>query len=315
MRFDPDNNRILVRQSWIGDAMICPQRAKYALAYPNLRTGSDATAIGTGVHASIERYLREEIADAESFSRNTAESVAQELSKGVKQTAISRDEGKMWRCVDAMATAWWDDIRPYVRLGGSTEHKFQSPLGVTASNGMDIWLEGTMDYVSPDGVLWDWKTASRTYSLREKHTQSHQATCYVAAARQLGLTPDTGEPTLFRFGVMVRQESPKAQIVTVSRDANQVGFLKRQIKSVVDGALGVWGNDDWTMNDQHFLCSDTWCDYWTMCKGAHWSPDACESPEQTVTPVTVTNKEPIVVRAGSITDASQGNTNLIGGSE
>jgi hypothetical protein len=180
---------------------------------------------------------------------------------------------------------------------------------------MEIWLEGTIDYVAPDGVLWDWKTASRTYSLREKHTQSHQATCYVTASRQLGLVPDTDEPTLFRFGVMVRQESPKAQIVTVSRDKDQVTFLKRQIKSVVDGAVAVWGNEDWTMNDQHFLCSETWCDYWTMCKGAHWSSGSCEAPDQTVTPVTVTITEPSGDRDATVSTATQGTTNLIGESE
>jgi hypothetical protein len=315
MRFDAENNRILVRQSWIGDALMCPQRAKYALTYQSLRTGSDATAIGTGVHATIEQYLRGDVAEPESFVRNTKAFVEKELSKGVKRTAISRDEDKMWRCVESMATAWWDDIRPVVPLGGKAEYNFKSPLGLTASNGMEIWLEGTIDYVAPDGVLWDWKTASRTYSLREKHTQSHQATCYVTACRQLGLVPDTDEPTLFRFGVMVRQESPKAQIVTVARDRDQVGFLKRQIKSVVDGAVAVWGNEDWMMNDQHFLCSETWCDYWTMCKGAHWTADACESPDQTVTPVTVTITEPSGDRDVTVSEATQGTNNLIGESE
>lgn len=308
MRIDTENNRILVRQSWLGDALLCAQRAKYGMNYPDLRSGSDATAIGTGVHAGIEEYLNGEVTDHESFCRNIRGHVELELAKGVKLTQISRDTDKMWACVDSMATAWWNDIRPLVPLGGTTEHKFKAPLGVKASNGMDIWLEGTIDYVSPDGTLWDWKTASRTYSLREKHMQSHQATCYVSACRTLGLVPDGDEPTLFRFGIMVRQLQPKAQVVTVSRDANQVQFLTRQIKSVIDTALPVWDNTDWVINDQHFLCSSTWCDYWTMCKGAHWSESNCDSPDQSVTTVTVTITELDTSSRDTVSNANNGTT-------
>lgn len=300
MRIDTDNNRILIRQSWLGDALLCAQRAKYGMNYPDLRSGSDATAIGTGVHAGIEEYLNGEIDNLEHFCRNIRSHVEHELAQGVKLTAISRDTEKMWSCVESMSYAWWNEIRPMVPLGGETEYKFKAPMGVKASNGMDIWLEGTIDYVSPDGTLWDWKTASRTYSLREKHMQSHQATCYTAACRALGIIPDDDAPTLFRFGVMIRQEKPKSQIITVSRDANQVQFLTRQIKSVIDTALPMWDSSDWVINDQHFLCSSTWCDYWTMCKGAHWSEGSCDSPDQSVTQVTVTITEPTVVHGDTV---------------
>lgn len=291
MRIDSENNRILVRQSWIGDALLCAQRAKYAMTYTDLRTGSDATAIGTGIHASIEKYLNGEIPDSISFHRNIREEVGYELAKDIKLTKISNNPDIMWKQIESMATAWWDDIRPSVLLGGATEYKFKAPLSIYADNGMEIWLEGTIDYVSPDGTLWDWKTAGRAYGLREKHEQSHQATCYITALRALGIIPDTDEASLFRFGVMIRQSSPKAQILTVSRDKGQTEFLRRQIKSILDTAIKSWDSADWVINDQHFLCTQTWCDYWTMCKGAHWTDEACQAPSQIVTPVTVTITE------------------------
>ena len=282
MRIDNENKKIFVRQSWLGDALLCAQRAKYGMTYPELRNGSDATAIGTALHAGIEEYLVGAVSDHESFSRNIRGHAERELAKPVKLTKISNDPDKMWTAIQAMGDAWWDEIRPLVPLGGLVEHKFKAPLGITSSNGYGIWLEGTIDYVAPDGTIWDWKTAARTYSLREKHEQSHQASCYISACRTLGLVPNGDEPTLFRFGIMVRQQSPKAQILTVARDANQIEFLKRQIKSVVDTTVAMWYEVDWVINDQHFLCSSTWCDYWSMCKGAQWSEGATQAPDQSV---------------------------------
>lgn len=281
MRFDPTNSRVYVRQSWLGDYLMCPQRAKYALSMPTLRRGSDATAIGTGLHAVIEQTLRGDVHDLDHMLTNARAFVNKELDKDIKRTDISSDPDRMMRCVDSMATAWWEDIRPYVPENGYTEYGFQVPLNVNAKNGLEIWLEGTMDYVAPDGSIWDWKTASRAYYVREKQTQSHQATCYVTAARHLNLVSNT-DPVPFRFGVMVRQEKPKAQIVTVMRDVEQTTWLQRQVKSVVDTALDGWGNADWMMSDQHNLCSSKWCDYWHLCKGAHWDDDAMSLPEQAV---------------------------------
>lgn len=282
MRFDPANNRIYVRQSWLGDALICPQRARYALGLPSMRRGSDATAIGTAVHAGIEQYLGGHVSDLDTFLGNILAYVSQEMDKDIKRTEISEDPEKMERCVTAMGTAWWTDIRPVVPMGGKIEHKFEAPTGMTASDGSEIWFEGTIDYVAPDGTLWDWKTSSRTYFGKEKQSQAHQPTVYVAASRRLGLIPDTPEPSLFRFGVMVRQVTPKSQIVTVQRGPEHIEWLTRQTRSVVDTALRSWGQPDWMMNDQHNLCSPKWCDYWTVCKGVHWHGDALELPDQQV---------------------------------
>lgn len=259
-----------MRQSWLGDYLLCPQRAKYAIAMPQMRRGSDATAIGTGLHAVIEQAMRGDIRDCDHMVENTRAFVNKELDRDIKRTDISSDPVKMMNCVDSMAIAWWEDIRPHVPTGGMTEYSFKAPLHVNASNGMEIWLEGTMDYVQDDGMaIWDWKTSGRTYYVKEKQTQSHQATCYVAAAAQLGLVPDDCD-VAFRFGVMVRQEKPKAQIATVVRGPAHTSWLRRQVKSVVDSALSSWAQPDWVMQDQNNLCSSKWCDYWHLCKGAHW---------------------------------------------
>lgn len=284
MKYDKQANRVYVRQSWLGTYLTCPQRSRYELTMPSMRRGSDATAIGTGVHTAIEQYILNdgnmELVDMIIAGRSAVSAELEDPT--IRRTEISQDVDYMFDCVDAMISGWHSDIRPAVTLGGLVEHKFQAPLNVNA-NGTELWLEGTMDYVAPDGVIWDWKTAGRSYSAKEKQKQSHQASCYVAAARILGLVDNGDDPTLFRFGVMLRQTTPKAQIVTVSRDKHQVEWLRRQVASVASSVMMLPTEMDWAMNDQHNLCSAKWCDYWTVCKGVHWDDSTMEPPSQKVT--------------------------------
>lgn len=283
MRYDSEEKKLYVRQSWLGTYLICPQRSRYDMTMPKLRRGSDATAIGTGVHHAIEQYLLRNVDTLEDMVLSAREAVSLELAdESLRRTDISADEAHMFSCVDAMVTSWYQDIRPLVPLGGLVEHKFKAQLLEGTADTVPLWLEGTMDYVAPDGSIWDWKTASRSYSAKEKQKQSHQATCYVVASRELGLVPDTDEPTAFRFGVMLRQPTPKSQVITVHRDKGHVEWLKRQIASVATTALNLPLSVDWAMNDQHNLCSSKWCDYWSVCKGAHWSDGSMEPPTQIV---------------------------------
>lgn len=271
MRTDNENKRIYVRQSWLGDLMICPQRANLALTMPMFRSGSDATAIGTGVHSAIEWALGSHgdhtSINPEEMIEVAQTSVAEELSKPIKLTRISDKPDSIPPSVAAMVTGWMDDIAPQVEWGGRIEHRFNYDTGQVAVNGYAIWMEGTMDYITPSGVIWDWKTASRAYNESEKQKKAHQPTVYCAAAVSNGLA--TGPEQIFRFGVMVRNQSPKPQVVEVTRNRSHYDFLHRQAKAAVDQAVISSGQRDWFMNDQHVLCSSTWCDYWSICKGSH----------------------------------------------
>lgn len=290
MRYDHQTKRIYVRQSWLGTYLTCPQRSRYDLTMPSLRRGSDATAIGTAIHSAIEGYLRGDYNTQADMLEAAHTHVTNELADPtIRRSDISSDEDNLRLCTESMVTAWWDDIRPAVALGGLIEHKFAAPL--VDGDGLSLWLEGTMDYVAPDGSIWDWKTASRSYSAKEKQKQSHQATCYVAAARILGLVGNDSTPTPFRFGVMVRQQTPKSQIVTVERGPAQVEWLKRQIASVINAASTIGTERDWPINDQHNLCSSRWCEYWNICKGVHWDDATMEPPSQTVTFLGVSDRD------------------------
>lgn len=285
MRYDKDNNALYVRQSWLGSYLICPNRSRYDITMTALRRPSDVTAMGTAVHSAIEAYLNNEVTELGDMVVIASTDFTKALENpDMRLTETSRDMDHAISCIRGMVTGWYDSIRPHVVLGGLVEHKFQAPLGVTvnADGPCQVFLEGMIDYVAPDNTIWDWKTSGRSYSAKEKQKQSHQATCYVTACRTLGLVSNGNQPTAFRFGVMIRQPEPKAQIITVARDNSHVEWLRRQIGSVAVHATMMPKDCDWPMNDQHNLCSPKWCDYWSLCKGAHWADTDMDPPSQIV---------------------------------
>ncbi len=270
MKLDTVNKRIYVRQSWLNDVLMCPERARLAYKNPQMRMASDATIIGTAVHHAIETFI------------NTAEEegmVGQEVEEMVKcaiaeyqrlalephrKTGI--DETKILSYIDAMCVAWYTTIMPFVELGGKTEHRFVLPIGINIG-GYDTYIEGTMDYITPSGVIWDWKTAGRSYSGAEKQKNAVQASMYAMAACIEGMVPNENDIE-FKYGVMIRQETPKGQVVSLHRNQEHVEWIRNQIISACRMGVSLGVDTGWLLNDQGNLCSSKWCDFWTMCKGA-----------------------------------------------
>lgn len=258
-----------VRQSWLNDFMLCPERSRLAIKLPQFRSGSDATAIGTGVHAAIEWAMEnhDEITDVdlEQMKQVAIEHVQLELDKPIKLTKISDDMEKLWASVDAMTTGWYNDIAPIVEWGGHSEFQFEVDTGLVSADGLPILLTGTMDYISPHGEIWDWKTATRAYGAADKQARAIQPTFYCYAAEQLGMSDGTQS---FFYGVMIRQPTPRTQIVEVTRSTAHYDWMLRQLESAGRMATTMGMENSWPMNDQGHLCSNVWCDFWSICKGA-----------------------------------------------
>lgn len=263
MKINEKEKRIYVRQSWLGDMAICPERARLGHVRPDLRTGSDATIIGTSLHAGIESVLDNRSKEFGDMLEVVANEYKTLEKTNYKKTNI--DEEKIPAYLESMSLAFYNNILPNVELGGSVEHYFQAPLGIDI-NGYGVWLEGTMDYITPSGVIWDWKTSSRTYNIKEKQKSAVQPTVYAEAAVQLGLCPDY--PVQFKYGVMVRTETPKHQIAVVERTQQHGLWLRHLVRGAVTSALKTGYEDNWFMNDSSTLCSQSWCSYWNICKGA-----------------------------------------------
>jgi len=272
-----ENNKIFIRQSWLGDALMCPERARLSALHPETRKENDSAMMGTAVHAGIEAVLKEEL-DPQYIGEHSVEAFRmreQELHALGKSINITNTDPKNWdKHINSMAEAWVRDIYPQVPRGGITEFKFETKVGAIANElfEYELWFEGTMDYFHPQGI-WDWKTAARKYYEAEKQTQNIQSAIYAESAVTLGMMNYDVD---FTFGVMIRNASSTGQILTVNRTASHGQWIINQTKSLVNTLLTMQKNlpqEKWLVNDQHYLCSQRWCPVWSMCKGSYITSD------------------------------------------
>lgn len=271
MRVDHSSRRVYVRQSSLNDMLICPERSRLKTVLPDFNSGSDATIMGTAVHHGIENILGG--MDARSAS-DSALAHFDHLRRTEKYKETNIDPMSYESSIVSMMRAFTECILPEVALGGTAEWRFTAPLGIEVQ-GYDVFLEGTMDYIDPNGVIWDWKTSSRLYNGKDKQSTSVQATVYAHAAVSNMLAE---YPVDFRYGVMVRQSQPKAQVVYLERSSAHSDWLIHQIEPYIRYALTVGLDHAWMRNDTGTLCSDRWCSHWSVCKGAYISPHELALP-------------------------------------
>lgn len=272
-----DVTKVFVRQSWLGDALMCPERARLTALHPETRKENDSAMMGTAVHAGIEGVLRGEInpSDIAEYSVNAFRKAETQLLIQAKKINITNTDPKNWnKHIASMADAWVRDIMPSVPEGGDCEWKFETKVAGVDNElfEYELWFEGTMDYFHPQGI-WDWKTAARKYYQAEKQTQNVQSAVYAQSATTLGLMD---YPVSFNFGVMIRNASSTGQIVQVTRTQEHGQWIIDQTIALVNNLLTVQAkmpSTRWIVNDQHHLCSQRWCPVWLMCKGSYITSD------------------------------------------
>lgn len=271
MRIDAPNCRIYVRQSWLNDMIICPERARLGKANPQLRVNTDATNLGTALHHGIETVLKGEVSDYDTMLEQVQGKHAELMQQPYRRTNVKEEHEQDY--LRSMSQAFYEGILPNVEVGGKVEERFCVPLSTEGEwwvyGDYGIWLEGTMDYVSPSGVIWDWKTASRAYNAAEKQRSSIQASVYATACVRMGLCDDF--PVDFRYGVMQRNLTPKHQIVNLVRNHSHYMWLGHMVRGAVKAGMDPQG--PWLMNESSNLCSEAWCPFWSMCKGAFLTAD------------------------------------------
>ena len=269
MKVDEENKRVFVRQSWLKDMLLCPERSRLSVVKSEFKTNNDSAVIGTSVHAGIEAVLTKKCSLSE-IGEFSLQAFKVFEAEGIKHTNV--DPSSWHSHVVNLSDAWARDIYPKVPQGGSSEVKFSVPTG-SYVNDYELWFEGTMDYLHEDGI-WDWKTAARKYSLNEKQSQDVQSSIYTFAGTKLGVLNDCSS---FNFGVMIRVRDAYGQIITVNRTKAHTDFVIKQAMSAVaygfamTNGTGIPTDNRWLINDQHYLCSERWCPWWSVCKGAHIS--------------------------------------------
>ncbi len=257
-----EDGRIVVtfRQSWLNDSTLCLERGRRAVIEPEKRRTNDSAAIGTAVHAGIEAHLNgDDVGLAMDGAWETL------LSEGVVST-LGWSERQMRVETCELWNTWHDEILPTLPKISHTEYGFNVPFYHTEVNGtpVEVRLSGTVDAVCEDGTLWDWKTAARAYSEREKQNTAVQPTVYAAALSRVGLTD---YPCTFKFGVLIR-EKHTSQIVSVTRSRNHEVWLASMTEPLVRQGILLGLESPWPVNDTSALCSQKWCNWYDSCRGS-----------------------------------------------
>jgi hypothetical protein len=262
---------VFVRQSWIGDAVMCAERGRNGIVRPEWNTSNDLTVLGTGVHAGIAHDLE---ADRDGQGRmsmaDMIESAEQAIDHEIATTTmrwVRNDRSQMSEYVPKLLEQYVRGLRPLV-VGqvAEVEWGFNFLLDEFDHNGVAVRVhgKGTADLLTTGPVpVWDWKTSGQPYKQHEKQKTAAQPTMYAAAAVAAGLAE---WPVRFNYGVMVRDRD--FQVVPVVRSENHLRWLQMTVRPFITLALGVGVDTPWPRVDTGFLCSENWCSYWSVCKGA-----------------------------------------------
>lgn len=254
---------IYVRQSWINDAIMCNERGRQGIVRPDWSKPNDATILGTAVHAGIAAVLE--------GKGQPIPTALDELNKLLEEPflRVKYTNEQMYDHVHELLNEWEKNIAPHVGNVVAVEKSFTFEMfKMTLNDGREARINGigTIDCVT-DTAIWDWKTAGRKYSAREKQSQAVQPTMYTTAAVALGWLE---WPATFKYGILVR--SGKAQILDIHRNESHADWLQDIVRPFVRSAMVLGTDEPWTKNDTHFLCSETWCSWWSVCKGSKLSP-------------------------------------------
>lgn len=256
-----DHGTVTFSQSWLGSYLLCGERAKFAWLHPEASRSSDATELGTAHHMFCEQMIQ---GHSEERALGSAMSwLEQQIELQAFDWIKVKTEKTLLTYLIVLCDAWTDQVFPQLTPAPqhAVEHTFTVPLG-HASDGTNLELKGTWDYLDAELGLMDWKTGSREYVEWEKKRWAIQPTAYTLAHHEL-----FDENVPFTFVVNVKGPQPQPiQWVECHRGPEDWEWLRRLASRAYDNLK----KDSWHLNDQHALCSRIWCDAWAngLCKGA-----------------------------------------------
>lgn len=272
--FAPDGRRLhRFRQSSLKDTDICMERARFEMSGLMPKVENDAANVGTACHAGFELAITGLMDDGVAYSLEACTGAAQdeltELMKSPYWRWAKFDEAGIRRFVVQVMALWYERVLPTLQPVGM-EMRF-GPLVVWEDDERIIEVVGTIDYLDKTG-LKDWKTGSRKWDAWEHERWDIQPTVYSWGAVQSGLVvPDQRGIVPFEFIVLWRKNQSTVELsrITVERHAGDWAWLKEKVLNIA--RLIEAEVPSWALNDNHALCSPTWCPAWAMCKGKNYS--------------------------------------------
>lgn len=273
IHYEDDLRVVTFRQTWTDTAQMCLDRARRDRS-SDVSTDTEASALGTGLHAGIAMALTSAEASPKSVL-DVAVATFDSIDKVFVD--IQREDCIRWlRLWTGMLREVPDFMEAYEADDASIEQTFTIKVAERLDHGgvTEMRWSGTWDCLLPQRHLKDWKTSGREYTPWERQRWAVQPTFYTEAARQMDLLPPRSE---FRYVVFQKKKSKPLQVVTVYRDHTFTEHMVESLWRIVD-LHDALPQGPWPINDQHALCSEKWCPYWASCKGRFVAPDFGKDP-------------------------------------
>mgnify|MGYP003114268624 FL=1 len=264
-----EDDRIILRQSWLGSLAMCPERARQDMLGISKSTESTSTMVGSAVHHGIEMCLQSFIDTGEHTSRDQtiADSLSYWNDNGHEIVRWNhKNEEECLEIIELNSAVWWDEVRSDL-FPRSVEHKFEIPLVV--DHKPEIWLHGTIDLLQhhPAPIV-DWKNPGRKpHDDWEKKRWSVQAAAYTFAVASM-IDGGINEPMQFEFVHLVKGKVYKNLVECGPADWASLVALARSAGTLITADLPVWPLQ---MSGWH--CSPKWCGAWSTCRGRFAGPD------------------------------------------
>lgn len=280
-----DGLTVYVRQSWLTEYLICPERARRKLIEPEADLPTDATIIGTALHAGIEKRLTT-ACGYRTAADHMLSTYDMEMALPHKKTGEPGGR-EQYRILEAMLHRWYFYALPEVEVDDpiGVEWGFDVPLSDIEVNGVEvaIRLVGTIDYLTRHKGH-DHKTCKSGFG-KWKNQYEVQRWNLQSAAYYWGVlsTLDIHVPRWDFTAIAKTPDTSSKDIKTVPvmRGVGHVEWLRRQVEAIVRSCLALGTQESWPAIDTHHLCSEKWCPFWRSCKGMNvpldlhlWKPAA-----------------------------------------
>lgn len=266
------------RQSTIKELDTCPERGRASLVGLMPKVLKDATCMGTAVHAGIEAATVA-LTMGHPMTPDDINNVAQAEFDGLVHAPgfvwVKYGEVAAHERIERACERFYDDI--YAQLDPIlVEHEF-GPLVIHEDDHRVIQVKGTIDLLDGTYGPVDYKTTgdARAYK-RGRGGEAWkldrwaiQPTIYLYALWDGGYLSDVGPWEFmylaFDFG------SPEVELHSPVVRRQLADFVWAADKLVSYAMLIEAGVPVWPKQDNHALCSEKWCDWWSQCKGVSYA--------------------------------------------
>lgn len=244
--------------SSISTWLMCPRSWKFRYIEKIPVPTSPALIFGSAVHAVVEAYVVDRsIPMVElwptAWSKQMSENEGRITWGNDTPEALHNDGIRLLSAADIVKAV--DGIQVATDTQGTViERKIE--LRVPE---VPIPIIGYIDLIDTDGIPHDIKTSSKSWGA-DKAKSETQPLFYLAALIQAGVLT---HQLRFRHVVFVKTKTPQVQVIESKFTYVDVfwllGLIAEVWKAIESRAF--------PPNPNTWKCSETWCEYWRMCRG------------------------------------------------